>query len=66
MNENRKDIPIYFKDGFPVYDHGNYSRGEPPEVDIEAKERLTKSLHSKRSFKHSSRSSVNRNRSRKF
>jgi len=66
MNENRTDIPIYFKDGFPVYNHGNYLRGEPPEVDIEAKERLTKSLHSKRSFKHSSRSGVNRNRSRRF
>ena len=66
MGENRTDTPIYFKDGLPVYSHGNYLRGEPPEVDIEAKERLTKSLHSKRSFKHSTRSNINRNRSRKF
>ena len=66
MNENRVDIPIYFKDGFPIYNHGNYARGEPPEIDIEARERLTKSLHSKRSFKHSSRSAGNRNKGRRF
>lgn len=66
MQENRVDIPMYTIDGVPVYNHGNYLRGEPPEVLPELKEQLTKSMHSKRSFKHSSRSLIKPGRKRRF
>ena len=51
MSDARGPVPVYYQDGMPVFAHGNYLRGEPPDLDHETNEKLSKSSESKRSFR---------------
>lgn len=67
MSDIRGPVPVYYQDGMPVFAHGNYLRGEPPDLDLETNERMSKASESKRSFRHLSRSKINdRRKGRRF
>jgi hypothetical protein len=64
MKNKSNALPVYYKDGMPVFVHGHVTHNEPKDMDLETNAKLAKQAKSSRRFTHNPR--FNRSKGRRF